>query len=93
MCLLDALFNRGWSGRDTLLVKKNDMDDDGINEEEEDENKQLFTVEDIEYCFREKSIPLNYRQNLTITGLEKGSMTITPFSAGHTLGMLTFYSK
>ena len=50
-------------------------------------------VEDIEYCFREKSIPLNYRQNLTITGLEKGSMTITPFSAGHTLGMLSFYSK
>ena len=92
MCLLDALFNRGWSGRDTLLVKKNDMDDDDINEEE-DENKQLFTVEDIEYCFREKSIPLNYRQNLTITGLEKGSMTITPFSAGHTLGMLSFYSK
>ena len=38
---------------------------DDINDEE-DENKQLFTVEDIEY---KKSIPLNYRQNLTITGL------------------------
>ncbi len=77
MCLLDALFNRGWSGRDTVLVKK-------LNDDKN--NKQLFTVEDVEFCFREKSVPLNYRQNLTITGLEKGSMTITPFSAGHTLG-------
>ena len=79
LCLLDALFNRGWSGRDTFLV-----------ESSSDAEKQLFTVEDVESCFREKSVPLNYRQDLTITGLEKGSMTVTPFNAGHTLGSFNF---
>ena len=79
LCLLDALFNHGWSGRDTFLV-----------ESSSDAEKQLFTVEDVESCFREKAVPLNYRQDLTITGLEKGSMTITPFNAGHTLGSFDF---
>ena len=75
---MDALFSHGWSGRDTFLVESKDAE------------KQLFTVEDVESCFRERAIPLNYRQDLTITGLEKGSMTITPFNAGHTLGSFDF---
>jgi cleavage and polyadenylation specificity factor subunit 2 len=71
LVLSEALYNRGWGGGGPIRAIRPD---------------QPFTVEDVQHCFRDCATPLNYSQNLTITGLEKGTMTVTPFAAGHTLG-------
>jgi cleavage and polyadenylation specificity factor subunit 2 len=78
LTVVDALFNRGWTGRGPAIPSMSEH--------------RLFTVEQVEHTFRTLMTPLSFTQVRTVKAAgdvgssQRQSVTITPFAAGHTLG-------